>query len=73
MHLLDISDPKVAFIDEPGGTEARWRSLTQATTLTPKVWNDAYLAAFAELAGLEVVTFDKGFSKFTNVRCHILP
>jgi len=41
------SDPKVAFIDEPAGTEARWRLLTQATTLTPKVWNDAYLAAFA--------------------------
>jgi toxin-antitoxin system PIN domain toxin len=68
-----FSDPKVAFIDEPAGTEARWRFLTQPTTFTPKVWNDAYLAAFAELAGLEVVTFDKGFSKFTNVRCHILP
>jgi uncharacterized protein len=67
-----FSDPKVAFIDEPTGTEARWHNLTQPTTFTPKVWNDAYLAAFAELAGLEVVTFDKGFSKFTNVRCHIL-
>jgi len=66
-------DPKVAFIDEPTGTEARWRNLTQPTTFTPKVWNDAYLAAFAELAGLELVTFDKGFSKFPNVRCPILP
>jgi uncharacterized protein len=68
-----FSDPNVAFIDEPAGTEARWRFLTQLTTFTPKVWNDAYLGAFAELAGLEVVTFDKGFSKFTNVRCRILP
>ena len=68
-----FSDPKVAFIDEPAGTEARWRFLTQPTTFTPKVWNDAYLAACAELTGLEVVTFDKRFSKFTNVRCHIVP
>jgi toxin-antitoxin system PIN domain toxin len=68
-----FSDPKVAIMDEPAGTEARWRFLTQPTTFTPKMWNDAYLAAFAELAGLELVTFDKGFSKFTNVRCHILP
>jgi hypothetical protein len=53
-----FSDPKVAFIDEPAGTEARWRFLTQLTTFTPKVWNDAYLAAFEELTGLEMVTFD---------------
>jgi toxin-antitoxin system PIN domain toxin len=68
-----FSDPKVAFIDEPVATEARWRFLTQATTFTPKVWNDAYLAAFAELVGLEIVTFDKAFPKFTKVRCQILP
>jgi len=73
-HAYDdlFADPKVGFVDEPAGIEPGWRSLTQATTFTPKVWNDAYLAAFAELAALEIVTFDKGFSKFTNVRCHIL-
>lgn len=68
-----FADPKVGFVDEPAGIEARWRALTQAKTFTPKVWNDAYLAAFAELAAIEVVTFDKGFSQFKNVRCHILP
>lgn len=68
-----FADPNVVFIDEPGGIEARWRSLTQTMTFAPKVWNDAYLAAFGELAGLDVVTFDKGFSKFSNVRCQILP
>jgi predicted nucleic acid-binding protein len=63
----------VGYVDEPAGIESLWRSLTRPRTYSPKLWNDAYLAAFAELLGFEVVTFDRGFSQFTNVRCHILP
>src|SRR5947207_2086731 len=43
-----FSDPKAAYIDEPGGIETQWRLLTQGATFSPKIWNDAYLAAFAE-------------------------
>ena len=28
---------------------------------SPKLWMDAYLAAFAEMANLQIVTFDQGY------------
>jgi len=36
------------------------------------VWNDAYLAAFAQAAGLEIITFDQGFSQYDGVNSVIL-
>ena len=67
-----VADPNIAFIEEPQGLELAWRSHTQHLPFSPKVWNDAYLAAFAEVLGYEVVTFDQGFSQFRNVRSTIL-
>lgn len=67
-----FADPKVAYLDEPEGIEQKLRELTKLTSFSPKVWNDAYLAAFAELAGLEVITFDKGFAKFPHLRFTLL-
>jgi predicted nucleic acid-binding protein len=32
----------------------------------PKDWADSYVAAFAAVAGLRVVTFDRGFSSQTQ-------
>jgi predicted nucleic acid-binding protein len=46
--------------------------LTQRKTFSPNVWSDAYLAAFAQAADFEVVTFDKGFMQYKNVRVAIL-
>jgi toxin-antitoxin system PIN domain toxin len=68
-----LRDARITFADEPAGVESIWRGHTQGATFTPKVWNDAFLAAFAEAAGYEVVTFDKGFSRYTNVKCIFLP
>lgn len=65
-------DPLIAYHEEPAGIEAAWRNLTNAHTFAPHVWNDAYLAAFALTAGLQIVTFDKGFSKFAGLTCTIL-
>ena len=67
-----LGDPNVAFADEPDGVEAIWRSHTQGEQFSPKIWNDAYLAAFAELSGFEVVSFDQGFGRYQRVRCTIL-
>src|SRR5687768_4473075 len=44
-----LADPRVGFADEPAGIEAVWRSNTQGLAFSPKVWTDAYPAAFAEL------------------------
>jgi uncharacterized protein len=69
---LYLSDPRVAFADEPANLEMHWRGLTQSQKYSPKVWSDAYLAAFALSAQLELVTFDQGFAQYTNVPCTIL-
>ena len=67
-----FADPNVAYADEPQGIESIWRALTQRANRSPKLWNDAYLAAFAIAAGFEVVTFDQGFAQFTDLKCKIL-
>lgn len=67
-----LADPNVAFVDEPEGIEPVWRSNTQGLTFSPKVWNDAYLAAFGQVAGIEVVTFDQGFTQYKGVQSTIL-
>ena len=67
-----MKDPRIAFAHEPKDVESRWRDYTQSRLFSTNVWSDAYLAAFAEAAGLELVTFDTGFSNYTNARCIIL-
>jgi predicted nucleic acid-binding protein len=62
----------ITFANEPAGIDSQWRQLTQRNTYSHKVWNDAYLAAFAICAGLEVVTFDQGFTQFPNLKYTIL-
>lgn len=42
-----IGDPRVVFAEEPENLETFWRSYTQLGSFSPKLWNDAYLAAFA--------------------------
>lgn len=44
---------------EPPGIQQAFRARTMAKEPAPKTWMDAYLAAFAEAAGLTLVTFDK--------------
>ena len=67
-----LSDPRVAFAEEPADLEVHWRIFTQGRSFSPQVWSDAYLAAFALTGNLEMVTFDKGFTQFPNVTCTIL-
>ena len=63
--------PEVSFLAEPQGIEATMQKLTQPEkqpqkSTTPD-WTDAYLAAFANLAGLRMVSFDKGFKQYSNL------
>ena len=52
----------VGFLDEPAGIDAIFRAATDRDEVSPKVWTDAYLSAFAEAAGLTLVTFDKALA-----------
>jgi uncharacterized protein len=55
-----LRDPRVDLLDEPAGIESRFRALTRLRQPATKDWADSYLAAFAAVGHLTVVTFDKG-------------
>lgn len=62
--LFDVmlSDPRVVMAPEPAGIEPLWRRATAGRPFTPKLWNDAFLTAFAAAGGYELVTFDQGLA-----------
>jgi len=41
-----------------------WHSLSALNRASPKVWMDAYLAAFATAGGLRLLTLDRDFKSF---------
>jgi uncharacterized protein len=49
---------------EPVGMEKAWHSAAASRQTAPKRWMDAYLAAFSRLAGMRLVTFDRGFRQY---------
>jgi uncharacterized protein len=53
------ADSRIAFLAEPDGLEREFRSRSRLSSRSPKVWADAYLLAFASVAGLTLVTFDR--------------
>ncbi len=64
-----ILDERTAFMPvEPPGLEPLWHANIKPRAPTPKLWTDAYLAALAESASLEMVTFDAGFKQFSLSR-----
>ena len=56
-----LADDRVSFLAEPSNLEVIFRNLTKQSHPAPKDWADAYLAAFASMAELELVSFDQGF------------
>lgn len=60
------SDERVEFLDEPTALEGEFRALTRSPRASPKEWGDAYLMAFANVARLTVVTFDRALQGKTD-------
>jgi toxin-antitoxin system PIN domain toxin len=54
-------DSRVFFLEEPPNVEAAFRGLTRQLRPNPKNWADAYLAAFASVSAMQLVTFDRDF------------
>ena len=52
---------------EPDGLEARWKRLAGRNEASPKLWMDAYLAAFALTGGYTMVTNDVAFRQFRGL------
>jgi len=53
------ADDRMGFAVEPLHLEGGWRKLTISDRPTPKIWTDAYLAAFARSAEMQLVTLDR--------------
>ncbi len=63
-----LQDERIEFLEESGGLEAQFRTLTRSHHASPKDWADSYLLAFASAADLRLVTFDRALSlKGTNL------
>jgi predicted nucleic acid-binding protein len=67
-----MASPSIAYRDEPAGLVPLWHRLAALPSASPKVWMDAYLAAFAAASLLEMVTLDQAFTQFAGVRVTIL-
>jgi hypothetical protein len=53
------ADSCIMFLPEPDDLEKAFRSRSRLSSPSRKVWADAYLLAFASVAGLKFVTFDR--------------
>jgi len=62
-----LTDPRVAFADEPPRLEIGFRKFTASQKTSTKVWADAYLLAFAAAANLMLATFDKALETYPGV------
>lgn len=72
LYQAFCADDRVTFLAEPAATEEAWERHSAVQTASPKLWMDAYLAAFAKAAGARLVTFDKGFRQFGGVDVLVL-
>ncbi len=58
--------------DEPAGLESIWHDFAARDTASPKLWMDAYLAAFSTAAGATMVTTDTAFGQFPGLDLKVL-
>jgi hypothetical protein len=49
-------------MEEPRGVDALFRQNTERNEVSTKQWADGYLAAFAQAAGIQLVTFDRAMA-----------
>jgi toxin-antitoxin system PIN domain toxin len=61
-----LGRPEIRYRDEPPGFEKLWHDLAAMDSASPKVWMDAYLAAFAIRHGITLTTLDNDFRNFED-------
>jgi toxin-antitoxin system PIN domain toxin len=71
-HDRLMEDDVTGFEIEPAGVDMIWRQLSASQTPSPKVWMDAYLAAFAISGGMRLVTLDKDFRNYEPMGLDLL-
>jgi len=59
--------PEISIAAEQPAIEIHLNALIDAGLVTPRLWTDAYLAAFALSSGLRLVSFDSDFGRFPGL------
>ena len=67
-----MDDDRIAFINEPADIEKVWKPCALRDMHSPKLWMDAWLAAFAFSAGCEMVTTDRAFQQFEGLPLQLI-
>ena len=67
-----LQDPRVIVLSEPASTENAFRNLTQSDSPAHGAWTDAYLAALAMATQSQLVSFDQGLKRISNLDLVIL-
>jgi toxin-antitoxin system PIN domain toxin len=55
-----LADPRIHFAVEPFSLEPEWCKASSSDHAALKIWTDAYLVAFARVAGMQLVSLDRG-------------
>jgi uncharacterized protein len=66
------ADERAAWLAEPPDLERHWKKFARGPNASPKLWMDAYLAAFAIAGGHQLVTTDKAFRQFKGLDVLVL-
>jgi toxin-antitoxin system PIN domain toxin len=67
-----MEDDRIAFANEPADVGEVWKNLAIRDTHSPKLWMDAWLAAYAIASGFELVTTDKAFKQFKRLPLRLI-
>lgn len=67
-----VAQGPVGYLAEPPHVARILRGHTLDEDASASLWTDAYLAAFAQAAEVSLATFDRGFSRFSGLRLHLL-
>jgi uncharacterized protein len=68
-----LADDRITMtVAEPADLEGKWRTFEVRKSASPKVWMDAYLAAFAVTGGFELVSTDTDFRQYQGINLRLL-
>jgi uncharacterized protein len=66
------SDFRVTLVTEPESLDVDFKKFANAATPSNVTWTDAYLASLALISEYELVTFDRGLTKYPGVNVKLL-
>lgn len=67
MYDAYMADSRISYCGEPEELQSTWRQFASQGTSSPKLWMDAYLAAFAVAGGYRLITTDTAFRQWKKL------